>query len=124
MNEGSGKADWRKRPQGKHLHDAWILSRLDATARAVNTSWSEYRMQEGAELLYHFFWSDFCDWYLEASKSTREDSDVVLRHVLGEALKLLHPLCPHVTEELFHGLPGVREDEYLMCQPFPVGESF
>ncbi len=125
MNESAANAgDWRKRPTPKHLHDQWILGRLDATARSVAVSWSEYRMQEAAELLYHFFWSDFCDWYLEASKSTRADSDLVLKHVLAESLKLLHPLCPHVTEELYHELPGVQESEFLMCQKFPEGSAF
>jgi valyl-tRNA synthetase len=125
MNEeNSQDASWKKRPAPKHLHDQWILNRLDATARSVAQSWSGYRMQEAAETLYHFFWDDYCDWYLESSKSTRAESGPVLKHVLGEALKLIHPLCPHASEELYHQLPGVAEDEFLMCAPFPDGKSF
>ena len=125
MNEdGNTDGSWKTRPKPKHLHDQWILNRLDAASRSIAQSWSGYRMQEAAETLYHFFWDDYCDWYLEASKSTRADSGLVLKHVLGEALKLLHPLCPHVSEELYHELPGVKDDEFLMCATFPEGSAF
>jgi valyl-tRNA synthetase len=116
---------WRKRPtQLKHLHDRWILSRLDATARDMNKAWSEFRMQEAAELAYHFVWSDLCDWYLEAAKTTRTESRVVLLHLLAETLKLLHPLIPHVSEEIYHALPGVQAGESLSVCVYPLGNSF
>lgn len=116
---------WQKRPKElKHLHDRWILSRLDATARDVNRAWSEFRMQEATELLYHFVWSDMCDWYLESVKVTRADSRHVLFYILGETLKLLHPIIPHVTEEIYHALPGVQDNDSLMVAQFPLGEAF
>ncbi len=121
---GPTEVEWRKRPLGKTLHDRWILARLDATARDLNRSWSEFRMQEAASLLYHFFWNDFCDWYLESSKTSRELSQPVVLHVLAEALKMLHPLCPHVSEELWHELPGVKAEESLSVEAFPLGETF
>jgi len=121
-----GKTDvaWRERPRPKTLHDRWILGRLDAAARDVNKAWSEFRMQEAAQNLYHFVWEDFCDWYLEAAKTSRDESQPVLLHVLGETLKLLHPLIPHVSEELWHALPGVAADESLAVDAFPLGETF
>jgi valyl-tRNA synthetase len=122
--EGAAAPDWRKRPTATLLHDRWILSRLDATARDVNKSWSEFRMLEATEKLYHFVWSDCCDWYLEAVKTSRTQSRAVLLHVLGETLKLMHPVCPHVTEELWHEMPGVGDDESLAIEPYPEGEAF
>ena len=123
MNEGDAP-EWRARPKGNHLHDRWILTRLDATARDLNRAWSEFRMQEAAEILYHFVWNDYCDWYLEAAKCTRQDSQPVVLHVLGEMLKMLHPVCPHATEELWHALPGVQENETLSLEVFPEGMAF
>jgi valyl-tRNA synthetase len=121
------RLDARKRPQlakDAPLHDRWILARLDATARDLNQAWSQFRIQEATELLYHFVWNDLCDWYLECSKTSKESSAPVLVHVLGEALKMLHPIIPHVTEELWHELPGVPKEAFLAVQSFPLGEGF
>jgi valyl-tRNA synthetase len=116
---------WKTRdPKPQHLHDQWILARLDQTSRDLNKAWSEFRMQEAIEILYHFVWSDYCDWYLECAKSTRKDSDRTVKHVLGEILKMFHPVCPHVTEELWHQMPAVAQDDYLLLQRFPQGEGF
>ena len=115
---------WAKRPQPQTLHDRWILSRLDAVARDVNKSWTDFRMQEATDAIYHFVWNEYCDWYLEAAKTTRDVSQPVTIHVLVEALKLLHPLIPHVTEELYHVIPGVGENDVLALQAFPQGEAF
>jgi len=126
MNDkGSTDASWQERPKVlKNLHDEWIMSRLDNAAREVDRAWSEFRMQEAVEILYHFIWSDFCDWYLECAKATRQDSDKVVKHVLGEILKLMHPLCPHATEELWAGMPGVKEGDLLALACFPQGGGF
>jgi valyl-tRNA synthetase len=115
---------WEPRPSPTLLHDRWILSRLDAVARDVNKSWTDFRMQEATDALYHFIWNDFCDWYLEAVKTTRELSQPIAIYVLVEALKLLHPLIPHVSEELYHCIPGVGENDVLALSVFPKGESF
>ena len=121
----SSDRTWMKRPANPtHLHDRWILARLDEAARDLNKAWSEFRMQEAVDVLYHFIWSDFCDWYLECAKATRDESDNVVKHVLGEILKMMHPLCPHATEELWHGMPGVREEESLLVTQFPDGAGF
>jgi valyl-tRNA synthetase len=124
-SEGSTDRTWMKRPlKVSHLHDRWILARLDEASRDLNKAWGEFRMQEAVDTLYHFIWSDFCDWYLECAKATREDSDNIVKHVLGEILKMMHPLCPHATEELWHGMPGVKIEESLLVQSFPQGEGF
>jgi len=126
--EAEGKQkdrSWMERDlKPKHLHDQWILARLDEAARNLNRCWAEFKMMEAVETLYHFVWSDYCDWYLECAKSTRSESERTTKYVLGEILKMFHPLCPHMTEELWHEMPGVGAKEYLLLQKFPEGDGF
>ncbi len=98
------------------LHDRWIVSRLNQTARSVGAALENYEFHAAVQTLYHFFWDDFCDWYIELSKAevtTEEESPAraaarsrVLT-VLEQALRLLHPFMPFITEELWQMLPGV-----------------
>ncbi len=97
--------------------DKWLLLRLDAAIREVSTSLDEYRFSDAANALYRFFWSEFCDWYLEAVKAVLQGSDAprkanalaVIDFVLGHTLRLFHPFLPFITEELWHGL-GYNND--------------
>jgi valyl-tRNA synthetase len=90
--------------------DKWILLRLDEAIRTVTAALEEYRFNEAAQGLYRFFWSEFCDWYLEASKASGDDPAhkantlAVIDFVLGHTLRLLHPFMPFITEELWRGL--------------------
>jgi valyl-tRNA synthetase len=96
--------------------DKWILLRLDAAIRAVTQALEEYNFSEAAQALYRFFWSEYCDWYLEASKAALGMADAeppgarkantlaVIDFVLGHTLRLFHPFLPFITEELWHGL--------------------
>jgi valyl-tRNA synthetase len=96
--EGSGKP--------VSLADRWIATRLNLCAMNVNAAFREHRYHEVAHALYHFWWDDFCDWYLEFKKL---DSDWSYAYVVYEkALRLLHPLMPFLTEELWQRLelPG------------------
>ncbi len=93
--------------------DEWILHRLNETARATNQALEEYRFNEAAMTLYQFTWSEFCDWYLELSKQElygddplrRRTTQYVLWSVLEHLLRLLHPLMPFITEEIWQTLP-------------------
>jgi valyl-tRNA synthetase len=96
------------------LHDRWILSRLNRTAREVNALLAEYEFHGVVQVLYHFFWDDFCDWYIELSKATvtaetdspeRGIARARLISVLEQSLRLLHPFMPYLTEELWQKLP-------------------
>ncbi len=96
------------------LHDRWILSRLNKTAREVSAQLDAYEFHGCVQTLYHFFWDDFCDWYIELSKATvtaAEDSSerraarARLISILEQALRLLHPFMPYLTEELWLKLP-------------------
>jgi valyl-tRNA synthetase len=92
--------------------DKWILLRLDTAIREVSAALDEYRFSDAAGGLYRFFWSEFCDWHLEASKAVLNSIDAarkantlaVLDFVLAHTLRLMHPFLPFITEELWHGL--------------------
>ena len=93
--------------------DRWIYGRLDLAARNARSALEGYRYNDGAQALYEFFWNDFCDWYVEATKLSFRHGDEaeknravsVLLNVLEESLRLLHPYLPFVTEEIYSKLP-------------------
>jgi valyl-tRNA synthetase len=96
------------------LHDRWILSRVNRTALEVNAKLEQYEFHAVVQTLYHFFWDDFCDWYIELAKATvTAETDSVERRaararlisVLEQSLRLLHPFMPYLTEELWQKLP-------------------
>jgi valyl-tRNA synthetase len=89
------------------IEDRWIFSRLNAAAESINNAIGQYRYHEAAQTLWHFFWHEFCDWYVELKKPRfRENSglDAHWRNMLAAfetALRLLHPVMPFITEELW-----------------------
>ena len=108
--------------------DRWIASRLAATARDVTAAYDNYRLDEAVRLAYDFFWGEFCDWYLEMSKPTlraggeaAERTRRLLVAVLANSLKLLHPIMPFVTEEVWQALPV--EGEPALRSPAKPGEA-
>ena len=118
----SDTGDWRLTTGDFSTIDRWILSRLAATVRDVNTALAEYRFDRYATACYDFFWRDFCDWYVEAAKPAMRDparsaaTARVLATCLDAALRLMHPMVPFVTERLWwalneaapsRGLPGL-----------------
>jgi valyl-tRNA synthetase len=94
------------------LPERWILARLSETAAAVDAHLELFRFDQACDALYQFFWSDFCDWYIEMAKpgldagSARPQTGDVVLTVLDQALRLLHPVMPFLTEELWQRLPG------------------
>ncbi|MDR1399788.1 MAG: valine--tRNA ligase [Treponema sp.] len=94
--------------------DRWIYARLNTAAKAMSDAFLSYRYNDAASTAYEFFWNDFCDWYVEATKlSLRAEDDAekdrvttVLLDVLAQALRLLHPLLPFVTEAIYEKLPN------------------
>lgn len=98
-------------PAREHLTDAdrWILDRLEAVRAHVDACYDDYQFAKANEELYHFVWDEFCDWYLEIAKSPQEiHAPAVLGHVLDVVLRLLHPVMPFVTEELYRALTGAE----------------
>ncbi len=109
----------------RHAEDQWISARLQETAEKM-TEWLEaFEFGQAARAIYDFLWDDYCDWYIEMTKirmrDNPEDATAVrsmLVHVAEQALKLLHPFMPFVTEELWQSLPHVGES--VMVAPWPV----
>jgi valyl-tRNA synthetase len=108
------------------LVDRWILSRTQATIRDVDRALGEYRFDRAADRLYHMIWHEFCDWYIELAKPSFYGSDerradttaAVLLDVLGILLRLLHPMMPYISEELWHKLH--EDDSFLAVAPWPL----
>jgi len=102
--------------------DRWILSRLSETLRDVDVLLESYEFARACETLYHFAWDDLCDWYLELSKETFASDDKaasqrVLGHVLDHLMRVLHPVMPFITEELWCTLTGGQS---LVVADWPV----
>jgi len=109
------------------LSDRWILSRVDRATREVTDSLERFRLHEAAAGVYRFFWSELCDWYLElvkprlydeADREARDVARAVLREVLDVSLRLLHPIMPFISEELWRRLPR-RDADSLMVAAWP-----
>jgi valyl-tRNA synthetase len=109
------------------LMDRWIFSRLARTVAEVNAALAEYRFHEAAHQVYHFFWGDFCDWYIEWVKpglaaEDRAGAQAAWRNlfaVFDAALRLLHPFMPFLTEELWHRLPQRAGAASISLEAFP-----
>ncbi len=124
------------------LADRWIISRFNKTALNVNKALEQYNFHEAVQLLYHFFWDDFCDWYIELSKDEITQPEPNVRRdaarsriltILEQALRLLHPFMPFLTEELWQKLPEVssglhnaayqKTAQTVMLTDFPKGDA-
>jgi valyl-tRNA synthetase len=112
------------------LEDRWILSRLYATANAVNSALKIFRFDEAAHAIYQFFWGDLCDWYLElvklrietaASEEDRIMPFLLFNGVFESSLRMLSPFMPFITEEIWHafydGRPPARS---IALMPYPI----
>lgn len=110
-------------PEKLTLAEEWILKELETVAARVGSFLEEYRINEVAKLLYDFFWHKFCDWYIEISKiESSFFTDHVLILVLERFLRLLHPLMPFITEEIWQRLRGYFKEERslsIMVSPWP-----
>ncbi len=120
-------------PSDEHrdLADRWILSRLNAAADDMNAALEEFRINDATKILYGFLWHDFCDWYVELAKtrfygdeSAEAKKAVVQRAfwVFDQALRLLHPFMPFITEELWQHLKD-RKDASIVRIAFPEGDK-
>jgi valyl-tRNA synthetase len=129
-------------PARLQLADRWILSRLERVKRETAQRYTSYGLGEAAKGLYEFAWNEVCDWTIELLKrrlnprpiaegeplsaevlADQQVARSVLAKVLAELLVLLHPLMPHLSEELWHGLTGAAEGTFLALQPWPAANS-
>ena len=108
------------------IADKWILDKLNSVAKEVNEDIKNYRIGETAHVLYDFFWNSYCDWYVEIAKIQLQNPELklntqrVLRYVLDMALRLLHPVMPHITEKVWQLIPKSTEIKAIMLAPYPV----
>ena len=114
INAEGAKVDLSTLKNADKIVDKWIISRLNKTTKEVNEALDKYAFHVAVDKLYHFFWDDFCDWYIELSKDeiTAGDTEATTRiiTILEQSLRLLHPFMPYLTEELWQKLPGVSSD--------------
>jgi len=111
------------------LEDRWILSRFNRVTKSVNESLETYRFHEAANQIYDFFWGEFCDWYIELIKPRLlDDADpqsarISCTNLLGifeAALRLLHPVMPFITEEIWHAIyDGHPPLQSIALAPYP-----
>jgi valyl-tRNA synthetase len=113
--------------------DKWILIKLHIAIRELTEALDEYKFSEAAQTLYRFFWSEYCDWYVESSKAVLQGTDEVRKRntlavidlVLSHTLRLFHPFLPFITEELWHGMgyheemPEDQGGRSIMFAPWP-----
>lgn len=110
----------------KTVADRWILTKLNETIQKVTDTSERFEFGEAGRILYHFIWDDFCDWYIEMSKevlfgeneTAKQTTRSILAHVLDQTLRLLHPIMPFVTEEIWENIP--HEGESLVVADYPV----
>ena len=114
--------------------DKWILLKLDAAIREVTIALNEYKFSEATAALYRFFWNEYCDWYVEASKAVffgaeanhKANTLAVIDFVLSHTLRMFHPFLPFITEELWHGMgyatdmPENQGGQTIMNAPWPL----
>ncbi len=132
--EGRELVDLGSKQQNLELNiaDRWILHRLNEAVKTVDAAMESYRFDDMAHAVYEYFWNDYCDWYVEASKiglygddeDEKNRTATMLIHVLKESLKLLHPFLPFITEEIWGKLPGESgEKEPLIVTAYPEVDS-
>jgi len=120
-------------PSRLRSDDKWILLKLDRAVGELTSALAEYKFSEATQTLYRFFWSEYCDWYVEASKAVLHGTDdhkkvtalAVMDFVLSHTLRLFHPFLPFITEELWHAMgydeemPADQGGRSIMFAPWP-----
>ncbi len=126
--DGTDALATQARPEAKVFANRFILSKLTAAIEVVHSAVEDYRLDEASIALYHFVWQDYCDWYLELSKTLLQSADAavqaetraVLVHVLETSLRVLHPMMPFITEEIWQRVPKAEGlGQTIMLAPYP-----
>ncbi|HFC7859874.1 TPA: valine--tRNA ligase [Neisseria meningitidis] len=133
-NQDCGYGATAAEPHGYSFPDMWIIGRLNQTIEQVTQAYETYRFDLSAETLYSFVWNDYCDWYLELAKvqlqtgcaSRQRATRHTLLRVLEAALRLLHPIIPFITEELWQTVAPMcdaKTADSIMLARFPEADS-
>ena len=132
-NQDCGYGATATEPRGYSFPDMWIIGRLNQTIEQVTQAYETYRFDLAAETLYSFVWNDYCDWYLELAKvqlqtgcaSRQRATRHTLLRVLEAALRLLHPIIPFITEELWQAvapLANAKTADSIMLAAYPKAD--
>ncbi|WP_323175112.1 valine--tRNA ligase [Neisseria cinerea] len=132
-NQDCGYGVTATEPRGYSFPDMWIIGRLNQTIEQVTQAYETYRFDLAAETLYSFVWNDYCDWYLELAKvqlqtgcaSRQRATRHTLLRVLEAALRLLHPIIPFITEELWQTVAPMcdaKTADSIMLARFPEAD--
>lgn len=133
-NQDCGYGATAAEPRGYSFPDMWIVGRLNQTIEQVTQAYETYRFDLAAETLYSFVWNDYCDWYLELAKvqlqtgcaSRQRATRHTLLRVLEAALRLLHPIIPFITEELWQTVAPMcdaKTADSIMLARFPEADG-
>jgi len=132
MNIEGNVEDFAKEPKKESLDltDAWILSKLNTTIKRVDNAYKSYKMNDAVKIVYDFVYSDFCDWYIEFSKTRFYGTDKASRnqalnvsiYCIRTILKLLHPYTPYITEELWAHF-STKNELMLIDESWPLPDS-
>lgn len=133
-NQDCGYGATATEPRGYSFPDMWIVDRLNQTIEQVTQAYETYRFDLAAETLYSFMWNDYCDWYLELAKvqlqtgcaSRQRATRHTLLRVLEAALRLLHPIIPFITEELWQTVAPMcdaKTADSIMLARFPEADD-
>lgn len=133
-NQDCGYGATATEPRGYSFPDMWIVGRLNQTIEQVTQAYETYRFDLAAETLYSFVWNDYCDWYLELAKvqlqtgcaSRQRATRHTLLRVLEAALRLLHPIIPFITEELWQTVAPMcdaKTADSIMLARFPEADG-
>lgn len=126
MNVGELTIDQIEIGDDKTVADKWILARLQIVIEEVTRLFEKFEFGEAGRVLYHFIWNDYCDWYIEMTKESLQDTESdnlttksILIHVLDQFLRLLHPIMPFVSEEIWQQIIG-KTDRSIVIADYPV----
>lgn len=131
----SAPGDTLNAPRSTLFEDRWILSRLNTTIRDYTKALETYQFSEAAHLIYHFFWSDLCDWYLEIIKprlysqddATLQSLRAIILNLFSNTLRMLHPFIPFITEELWQKFqeqyPTYFPSQAVMITDWPSSDA-
>jgi valyl-tRNA synthetase len=135
MNLESGNLDLSDDNRELGLAEHWINARFNQAINNVNTGINTYRFDIAAQAIYEFTWDEYCDWYLELSKTTLTDESAsdsrkrgtlfTLVNILEQLLRLMHPFMPFITEEIWHRTSPILgvADKTIMNQPYPAAST-
>lgn len=117
-------------PDRLEAADRWILDRLVSTTQDLEKAFATFEFSQLTQVIYSFFWSDFCDWYVEAAKVRVQGADTAVRDtclavqdlVFRQLLLLLEPICPFITEELWQTMGFAKDGQFLQMTPVESAE--